>query len=218
MAKSIILFSDGTGNSSAKLFKTNVWRMYEAVDLGPSSRRQARSDLVLRRRRRHVVVQAADAAGRRLRLGSAAQRSRHLSLRLPQLPERRRHLRLRVQPRRVHDTPRRRADRVGGTRPSTSEAELDRKSREAYRRFRAAFLPRRLKWPTKLVRARARLDRPPDRATQGPRAVRSRRELLAQDPLRRRLGHGRRRMAGRSPRSRERSTTGSFRSACRTTS
>ena len=33
--KSIILFSDGTGNSSAKLFKTNVWRMYEAVDLGP---------------------------------------------------------------------------------------------------------------------------------------------------------------------------------------
>jgi len=33
--KSIILFSDGTGNSSAKLFKTNVWRMYEALDLGP---------------------------------------------------------------------------------------------------------------------------------------------------------------------------------------
>lgn len=35
-AKSIILFSDGTGNSSAKLFKTNVWRLYEAVDLGPA--------------------------------------------------------------------------------------------------------------------------------------------------------------------------------------
>jgi uncharacterized protein (DUF2235 family) len=34
--KSIVLFSDGTGNSSAKLFKTNVWRLYEAVDLGPS--------------------------------------------------------------------------------------------------------------------------------------------------------------------------------------
>src|SRR5687767_15926426 len=33
--KSIVLFSDGTGNSSAKLFKTNVWRLYEAVDLGP---------------------------------------------------------------------------------------------------------------------------------------------------------------------------------------
>src|SRR5687768_16975171 len=35
-SKSIVLFSDGTGNSSAKLFKTNVWRMYEAVDLGPA--------------------------------------------------------------------------------------------------------------------------------------------------------------------------------------
>lgn len=35
-AKTLVLFSDGTGNSSGKLFKTNVWRMYEAVDLGPS--------------------------------------------------------------------------------------------------------------------------------------------------------------------------------------
>jgi uncharacterized protein (DUF2235 family) len=36
-ARNIVLFSDGTNNSSAKLFKTNVWRMYEAVDLGPTS-------------------------------------------------------------------------------------------------------------------------------------------------------------------------------------
>lgn len=41
-AKSIILFSDGTGNSSAALFKTNVWRMYEAVDLGPAPSEQQR--------------------------------------------------------------------------------------------------------------------------------------------------------------------------------
>src|SRR5688572_31424639 len=33
MSKNIILFSDGTGNSSGKLFKTNVWRVYQAVDL-----------------------------------------------------------------------------------------------------------------------------------------------------------------------------------------
>ena len=33
MYKNIILFSDGTGNSSAKLFKTNVRRVYQAVDL-----------------------------------------------------------------------------------------------------------------------------------------------------------------------------------------
>lgn len=31
--KNIVLLSDGTGNSSAKLMKTNVWRTYEAVDL-----------------------------------------------------------------------------------------------------------------------------------------------------------------------------------------
>lgn len=41
-AKSIILFSDGTGNSSAKLFKTNVFRLYEAVDLGPPSQGKQR--------------------------------------------------------------------------------------------------------------------------------------------------------------------------------
>ena len=33
MARNIVLFSDGTGNSSGKLFKTNVWRTYQAVDL-----------------------------------------------------------------------------------------------------------------------------------------------------------------------------------------
>jgi hypothetical protein len=33
MPKNIILLSDGTGNSAAKLFKTNVWRIYESLDL-----------------------------------------------------------------------------------------------------------------------------------------------------------------------------------------
>lgn len=33
MPKNIVLFSDGTGNSSAHLFKTNVWRLYQALDL-----------------------------------------------------------------------------------------------------------------------------------------------------------------------------------------
>lgn len=31
--KHLVLFSDGTGNSAGKLFKTNVWRLYQAVDL-----------------------------------------------------------------------------------------------------------------------------------------------------------------------------------------
>jgi uncharacterized protein (DUF2235 family) len=33
MPKNIVLLSDGTGNSAAKLQKTNVWRMYEALKL-----------------------------------------------------------------------------------------------------------------------------------------------------------------------------------------
>ena len=31
--KNIVLLSDGTGNSAAKLHKTNVWRLYQALDL-----------------------------------------------------------------------------------------------------------------------------------------------------------------------------------------
>ncbi len=37
MARKLIVLSDGTGNSAAKLFKTNVWKLYEALDLTPSS-------------------------------------------------------------------------------------------------------------------------------------------------------------------------------------
>ena len=33
MAKNIVLLSDGTGNSSAKVLKTNVWRMFQLLDL-----------------------------------------------------------------------------------------------------------------------------------------------------------------------------------------
>ncbi|MEO7178562.1 MAG: DUF2235 domain-containing protein, partial [Allosphingosinicella sp.] len=33
----IAVFSDGTGNSSSRMFKTNVWRMYEAIELGDTA-------------------------------------------------------------------------------------------------------------------------------------------------------------------------------------
>jgi uncharacterized protein (DUF2235 family) len=33
----IVLLADGTGNSSGALFKTNVWRLYQALDLNPAS-------------------------------------------------------------------------------------------------------------------------------------------------------------------------------------
>ena len=44
MSKNIILLSDGTGNSSSKLFKTNVFRMYQALDLTDPARQQAYYD------------------------------------------------------------------------------------------------------------------------------------------------------------------------------
>lgn len=37
MAKRIILLSDGTGNSSAKIWRTNVWRLFQSLDLTDSS-------------------------------------------------------------------------------------------------------------------------------------------------------------------------------------
>src|SRR6202165_4007600 len=33
MGRKIILFSDGTGNSSSKVWRTNVWRTFQALDL-----------------------------------------------------------------------------------------------------------------------------------------------------------------------------------------
>jgi hypothetical protein len=36
MSKRIVLFSDGTGNSAARLQKTNVWRLYQALKRAPN--------------------------------------------------------------------------------------------------------------------------------------------------------------------------------------
>ena len=44
MAKNIVLLSDGTGNSSSKLFTTNVWRLYQALDLTDPARQVAYYD------------------------------------------------------------------------------------------------------------------------------------------------------------------------------
>ena len=44
MAKNIIVLSDGTGNSSAQFFRTNVWRTYEALDLSDPTKQIAYYD------------------------------------------------------------------------------------------------------------------------------------------------------------------------------
>ncbi|QPF82698.1 DUF2235 domain-containing protein [Bradyrhizobium genosp. L] len=41
MPKNIVLLSDGTGNSSAKIFKTNVWRLFQALDLRDAAKQVA---------------------------------------------------------------------------------------------------------------------------------------------------------------------------------
>lgn len=35
--KNIILLSDGTGNSALSFSKSNVWRLFTSLDLGPGS-------------------------------------------------------------------------------------------------------------------------------------------------------------------------------------
>jgi hypothetical protein len=37
VAKNIILLSDGTGNSAAKVWRTNVWRLFQCLDLKDSN-------------------------------------------------------------------------------------------------------------------------------------------------------------------------------------
>ena len=42
--KNIVLLSDGTGNSAAKLFRTNVWRLYQGLDLTDEKKQVAYYD------------------------------------------------------------------------------------------------------------------------------------------------------------------------------
>jgi len=44
MSKNIVLLSDGTGNSAAKVFKTNVWRLFQILDLRHLTRQIAYYD------------------------------------------------------------------------------------------------------------------------------------------------------------------------------
>ena len=150
--KSIVLFSDGTGNSSAKLFKTNVWRMYEAVDLGPAAAGK-----------RPQIWYYDDGVGTSsfkplAALGGAfgwGLKRNVLDI-------------YRFACRNYRDgddiyafgfsrgafTARLVVALIAseGLVRSDDEAALERKSIAAYRNFRRHFLPRRLQWPTKLAR------------------------------------------------------------------
>jgi uncharacterized protein (DUF2235 family) len=151
-AKAIVLFSDGTGNSSAALFKTNVWRMYEAVDLGPAA-----GD------KRPQIAYYDDGVGtssfRPLAVlgGAFGWGLKRNVLDIYRYACRN------FKPgddiyvfgfSRGAFTARLVAALIAaeGLVTSTSEAELRHKTLQAYRHFREPFLPRRLQWPTKVVR------------------------------------------------------------------
>ncbi len=150
--KTIVLFSDGTGNSSAKVFKTNVWRMYEAVDLRPTPpdghaqiayyddgvgtsafKPLAVLGGVFGHGLKRNVLDLYKYAARNYRPGDSIYAfgfSRGAFT-----------IRLVVA-----------LITSQGLVPSASEDELNRRSRNAYRAFRQDWLPRRLEWPTKLGR------------------------------------------------------------------
>ena len=161
-----MLFSDGTGNSSAKLFKTNVWRMYEAVDLGPSSRKK----------RPQIAFYDNGVGTSALRPLAALGGIFGFGLKRNIL-EIYRYACRNYQPgpgQKPGDEPVKGGDEIygfgfsrgvftmrlviafiasQGLVASSNEAELMRKSKDAYRAFRSDFEPRKLKWPTRILRS-----------------------------------------------------------------
>ena len=152
MPKTIVLFADGTGNSSAGMFKTNVWRMYEAVDHGPCPPDK-----------RPQLAYYADGVGtsgfRPLALLGGAF---GLGLKRNVLDIYKYVCRNYREGDDIYAfgfsrgafTIRLLVSMMAseGLVPATSEAALDTQSRSTYRQFRSHFLPRRLRWPTHVLR------------------------------------------------------------------
>jgi uncharacterized protein (DUF2235 family) len=165
-SKAIVLFSDGTGNSSAKLFKTNVWRMYEAVDLGPSSEEKRPQIAFYDNGVGTSALRPLAALGGIFGFGlkrNILEIYRYACRNYQAGPDQK-----------PGADPVKGGDEIygfgfsrgaftmrlvialiasQGLVVSSDEAELERKSKDAYRAFRADFEPRKLKWPTRLFRA-----------------------------------------------------------------
>ena len=150
--KAIVLFSDGTGNSSAKLFKTNVWRMYEAVDLGPPApdRRQqiAYYDDGVGTSSFKPLAVLGGVFGYGLKrnvldIYKYACRNYKPGDDLYAFGFSRGAFTIRLAVALIASE---------GLVQSEDESELDRQAQCAYRAFRSSWLPRRLQWPTKRFR------------------------------------------------------------------
>ncbi|AMY07656.1 hypothetical protein LuPra_00831 [Luteitalea pratensis] len=150
--KAIVLFSDGTGNSSAKLFKTNVWRMYEAVDLGPAppGKRPQISyyddGVGTSGFKPLAVLGGAFGWGLRrnvLDIYKYVCRNYKTGDEIYGFGFSRGAFTMRLAVALIA---------AEGLVQSDREAELNRLSREAYRSFRKNWLPRKLTWPTRFLR------------------------------------------------------------------
>jgi len=151
--KAIVLFSDGTGNSSAKVFKTNVWRMYEAVDLGPAAtgkRPQVSyydDGVGTSSFQPFAVLGGAFGYGLKrnvLDIYRYACRNYQPHDEIYGFGFSRGAFTMRVVIALIASE---------GLVDSSNEDELRRRSVRAYRRLRLEFLPRKLTWPTRLFRA-----------------------------------------------------------------
>ncbi|PZQ62892.1 MAG: hypothetical protein DI544_01485 [Sphingomonas taxi] len=150
--KSILLFSDGTGNSSGKLFKTNVWRAYEAADLGPPApgrRKQIAfydNGVGTSAFRPLAVLGGVFGFGLKrnvLELYRFACRNYRPGDHLYAFGFSRGAFTIRLVIALIASQ---------GLVPAESEAALLRRSADAWRAYRRGYLPRHLQWPTKLLR------------------------------------------------------------------
>jgi uncharacterized protein (DUF2235 family) len=150
--KTIVLFSDGTGNSSAKLFKTNVWRMYEAVDLGPpAADRQPQiayydDGVGTSGFKPLAVLGGAFGYGLKrnvLDIYKYACRNYKPGDRICAFGFSRGAFTIRLVVALIT---------AQGLVTSSDEGELNRQAQRAYRELRREWLPRKLQWPTRFIR------------------------------------------------------------------
>ena len=136
MSKNIVLLSDGTGNSAGSLFKTNVWRLYQLLDLSNPQRQVAFYDDGVGTSSFKLFAALGGIFGFGLKRNVIAIYSFCCRNYAP----RRSHLLFRLQPRLLHDPHRRRLIASQGlVAYDDREADLALFAADAYRRYRRRF-------------------------------------------------------------------------------
>ena len=137
MSRNIVLLSDGTGNSAAKVWRTNVWRIFEALDLSGSDQVAFYDDGVGTSSFKPLAI-LGGAFGFGLKR-NVVDIYKFVCRNYRERRERR-NLRFRLQPRRLHHPRRHRADSAirDWSRPTTKRNST--KGAAAYREYRRGAL------------------------------------------------------------------------------